>query len=172
MRQFLTAAFVIGGLALSAAPTSAHWEDAIAAGRKAGPIKLGETTVRQAKRWFGEPNDQRVVEIGCTKAVKVKWGEDLIVFAGRSEGKIYPIAEARVGTRVLRSDKLGDFRIHTRRGLRVGDSENRVRNLYPKADGQTHKGHTHYLLGDGAQLLARVEAGEVVMLETRPYEWC
>ena len=172
MKKTVTALLVAGAFAGTAGPSIAHWEDAIIAGRKAGPIRLGETTIRQAKRWFGEPTDQRVVRIGCVKAVKVKWGEDLIVFAGRDRDRIYPIAEARVGTPVLRSEKLGDFRIHTRRGLRVGDSEERVRELYPKADSQTHKGHTHYIIGEGAELLVRVDNGEVVMLETRPYEWC
>jgi hypothetical protein len=174
MRKSFAVAVAFSLLAL-VSPASAHWRDAIVGGAKAGPIVLGETTVRQAKRWFGEPTDQRIVQKGCVRAVKVKWGDDLIVFAQRYQGRFQPIGEAVVGTRVLRSEELGNFQIHTRRDLRVGDSEERLRELYPNAQPETHRGHTHYVLGTGrnaGRLLGKVIDGTVMALETVPYEWC
>lgn len=61
------------------------------------------------------------------------------------------------------------------KGLRVGDSEGRLRALYPIAGRHTHDGHTHYTIGEsrrGTRLLAKVVNRTVVQLETAPYEFC
>jgi hypothetical protein len=80
-----------------------------------------------------------------------------------------------VGALRITSAEHGDLRVHTRRGLRIGDDENRLRELYPRSTGETHAGHTHYRLrtGDfGVYLMAKVVDGEVVQLEAWPYEFC
>lgn len=140
--------------------------------RRAGPILLGETTLRQAKNWFGEPTSRKIVKIGCVRAVKMRWGHRLTVLAEKYEGKTYPIAEARAQKRTITSSKHGDLTMHTKKGLMVGDPESKVNELYPSKEGHTHKGHTHYLLEQGRMLMVKVVDEEVVEIVVGPYEFC
>lgn len=68
------------------------------------------------------------------------------------------------------------YTFHTRKGLRVGDLERRLRRLHPRyLDNYAHKGHIHYLLAEsdrGTRLIAKVVDNEVVQLEAAPYEFC
>lgn len=166
------------GLVLSAGlmgtPAQGHRSDLIAAGRRAGPIVLGETTVRQARRWFGEPTQRKVVEVGCIRAVRLRWARRLQVFAPRYRGETEAIAEARVKRRTIDAGPKGEITVHTRRGLRVGDTEGKLRRLYPGARPETHRGHTHYSLASGfdGRLLAKVVRGRVTAMLTGPYEFC
>lgn len=160
-------------VALLAAPAFAHKRDLIRAGKRVGPIKLYETTVREVKRWFGEPTSRKVDERGCVRnVVQLRW-RGLKVFAGRYNDGRAPIAEAHVSAPTITSLRHGELAIHTRRYIRVGDSEAKVRRKYPGARHETHRGHTHYIVEDEYdRLLVRVEDRAVVKLEARPFEWC
>ena len=168
MRRALVLALT---LLFVAAPATAHDADLMRAGKRVGPIKLYETHPREARRWFGEPTSRTVDERGCVKAVRLWWRGELKVFAGR--GKSGTIAEVHVLDRTISSTQHGDLTIHTRRGIRVGDSERDVRRAYPKADSDTHRGHTHYFVeNEYDRLFVKVVDHEVVALEARPFEWC
>ena len=151
----------------------AHRADLIRAGKRVGPIKIYETTLRETKRWFGEPTSRKVVERACVRNVVVlRWGRDLKVYAGRYEGKTAPIAEVHVWD-TLHSSVHGDLTIHSRRYIRVGDSEKKVKRKYPGVRAETHEGHTHYMLEEPYdKVMAKVVDGTVVALEARPFEWC
>jgi len=157
---------------LGVAPAHAHPIDLMTSNR-AGPILRGETTMGELRAWFGRPTDQNVKRVGCVRVTSASWGSKLRVYASRGDIRI---AEAIfVRARRITSAEYGDLRMHTRRGLRVGDSEDRLRRLYPRSTGEMHAGHTHYRLrtGDeGAYLMAKVVDGDVVQLEVWPYEFC
>lgn len=156
-----------------AAPASAHKRDLMRAGKRVGPIKLYETTLREAKRWFGEPTSRRVERRGCVRnVVRLRW-PGLKVYAGKYRGETAPIAEVHVSSPTITSARHGELAIHTRRYVRVGDSEAKVRRKYPGVKGETHRGHTHYIVEDDYdRVMVRVEERTVVKLEARPFEWC
>ena len=158
---------------LIASPATAHKRDLMRAGKRVGPIKIYETTVREAKRWFGEPTSREVEERGCVRnVVQLRW-PGLKVFAGRYDNGRAPIAEVHVSAPTITSSQHGALAIHTRRYIRVGDSERKVRRKYPGARHETHKGHTHYMVEDDYdRVMVRVEERRVVKLEARPFEWC
>ena len=135
-----------------------------------GPITMNETTVAEMKDLFGEPRSRRVKTVGCSKVVRLRWNH--IQTYHYKEPKT--IIDVRV-----RSDHIpaetGAYRFHTRRDLRVGDSEARLRQLYPHRKPMTHPngGHVHYrLAGDGEKVMAKVVDDLVVELEAAPYEYC
>lgn len=145
----------------------------MAAGKRVGPIKLYETRLEEVKRWFGEPTSRTVDERGCVKAVRLWWRGELKVFAGRYQGRTGEVAEVHVLDRTVRSSVHGDLTIHTRRDIRVGDSEGKVKRAYPRARHETHKGHTHYIVDDDYdKVLIKVVDAVVVALEAHPFEWC
>jgi hypothetical protein len=158
--------------ALGVTPAQAHPIDLMKPNR-AGPIIRGETTIAELRAWFGRPTGRTIERVGCVRVIRARWGSELTVYASRGEVRI---AEAIfVRARRIGSAEHGDLRMHTSRGLRVGDSEDRLRELYPRAKGETHAGHTHYRLGTGdfgAYLMAKVVDREVVQLEAWPYEFC
>jgi hypothetical protein len=165
-------AVVIGLLAAGAviAPVRAHESDVMTPGGKVGPIQTGETTVREMKDLFGEPRSKTVKRVGCSKVLQLRW-DKIQTFSYRSERIVVDVR--------VRSDRVpseeGVLRFHTRRGLRVGDSEARLRELYPKRKPMTHPkgGHVHYKLGgEYEKLLAKVVDETVVELEAAPYEFC
>ena len=165
-------AAMLGVSALDATPARAHRIDLVTPNR-AGPIVRGETTMGDMRGWFGRPTVRRMTRVGCVQVVSATWGSKLRVYASRGEVRI--VEAIFVSARRITSDDHGDLRMHTRRGLRVGDGEDRLRQLYPRSTGETHAGHTHYRLrtGDsGAYLMAKVIDGAVVKLEAWPYEFC
>jgi hypothetical protein len=165
-------AVMLGISALDVAPARAHRIDLVTPNR-AGPIVRGETTMGDMRGWFGRPTVRRVTRVGCVQVVSATWGSKLRVYASRGEVRI--VEAIFVSARRITSDDHGDLRMHTRRRLRVGDSEDRLRQLYPRSTGETHAGHTHYRLrtGDsGAYLMAKVIDGAVLQLEAWPYEFC
>ncbi|HWL65157.1 MAG TPA: hypothetical protein VNP73_04200 [Actinomycetota bacterium] len=157
-----------------AVPADAHRADLIRAGKRVGPIKLYETTLRDARRWFGEPDERTVDERGCVKrVVRLLWRGELKVFAGRYKGETHPIAEVHVLDRSIISFEHGGLTIHTRRGIQVDEHQAKVRRAYPDARHETHRGHTHYIVEDPYdRVLVKVVDREVVALEARPFEWC
>jgi hypothetical protein len=171
LRIALCVAVVCSGLVVAGAAT-AHNPDVIRPA-KAGPIAREETTLAQLRDWFGPPTVRRPVTVACSRVTKARWGRRLQVYAWRDEDR--HVAAVFVRKRSLHSREHGDLTIHTARGLRVGDTERRLRRLYPRSRPQTHAGHTHYRLRTGAldaYLMAKVVGREVVQLEIWPYEFC
>jgi hypothetical protein len=171
LRIALTVAMVSSGVVVAGAAT-ADGPDVIRPA-KAGPIVREETTLAQLRDWFGAPTVRRPVTVACSRVTKARWGRRLQVYAWRDEDR--HVAAVFVRRRSLHSSEHGDLAIHTARGLRVGDSERRLRRLYPRSRPQTHAGHTHYRLRTGAfdaYLMAKVVDHEVIQLEIWPYEFC
>ena len=170
MRKFVLT--VVAMVTLSV-PAQAHRADVVVNGTRVGPIKLGETNLRQVKRWFGEPTSYKVVRVGCIHLPRVRWGRRLTMIIGRpSVGRTD--VEAEVRNPVIESSKHGPISVHTRKGLAIGDTEVELLTLYPNAEGEFHDGHTHYLLKftQEGKLIADVEGGIVLSLLTGPYEFC
>ena len=148
-------------------PVGAHEKDVMTA-KRVGPIQMNETTVREMKDMFGEPRSRKVVRVGCSKVVRLRWN-GIQTMSYRSQDVV---VDVRVRSERVRS-KNGYYEFHTKRGLRVGNSEAWLRNKYPHRKGRTHAGHTHYILSDkGTRLLAKVVDETVVELEAAPYEFC
>ena len=152
------------------APVRAHERDEMTPGGKVGPIQTGETTVREMKDLFGEPRHRTVKRVGCSKVVQLRW-DKIQTFSYRKQRVV---VDVRVRSERIPSEE-GVLRFHTKRGLRVGDSEARLRELYPHRKPMTHPkgGHVHYKLGgESNKLLAKVVDETVVELEAAPYEFC
>jgi hypothetical protein len=139
---------------------------------KAGPIIRGETTMAELREWFGQPDSRRVIRVACIRVVRARWG-GLQVFAERD--KVRTADAIFVKSRALESAEHGELRIHTGRGLRVGDRHRKLRRLYPNADPIKHSGHIHYRLkggGANAYMMGKVVDGRVAALEAWPFEFC
>lgn len=152
------------------APVAAHERDVMTPDGQVGPIQTGETTLREMKNLFGEPRSRTVKRVGCSKVVQLRWNK-IQTYSYRSQDVVVDVR--------VRSDRVpseeGTFRFHTERDLRVGDTEARLRKLYPHRKPMTHPngGHIHYRLGgEYNKLLAKVVDGTVVELEAAPYEFC
>lgn len=160
---------------LMAGSAAAHKVDVVKAGKRLGPIHLFETTLDEAKSWFGSPTGRRTVQLGCIQAIRVKWGRKLMVFFDKSKDHVAIQGEIR--RRHLRSAKHGVLRPHTVKGLRVKDSHRKLRRLYPNADAFRHGGHYDYFLRSSphrGKLVAITEykRGHVRRLFAGPYETC
>jgi hypothetical protein len=139
---------------------------------KAGPIIRNETPLSDLRDWFGPPNSRRVVRVACIRVIRLRW-DGLQVYAERTEERTADAIFVR--NRVLESAEHGALRIHTRRGLRVGDRHRKLKRLYPKADPIKHGGHIHYRLKTGnfnAYMMGKVVDRRVVQLEAWPFEFC
>lgn len=157
---------VLAGVAL--VPATAHERDLMTVGGRVGPIKTGETTVGEMRKHFGDVKKRDVIRVGCSKVIRLRWGGIHTLHYPRTN----VIVDVRVQSETVPSSH-GTYRFHTRDGLRVGDSERKLRRLYPKSDGYRHSGHTHYILGERwTRLLAKVVDGTVIELEAAPYEFC
>jgi hypothetical protein len=150
----------------SAHPRDEMWPN------KAGPIIRGETTMSELRDWFGPPDSSRVIMVQCIRVVRARW-EGLQVYAERD--KVRTADALFVNSRVLESTEHGELRIHTGKGLRVGDRHRKLKRLYPNADPIEHGGRIHYRLKSGnlnAKMLGKVVDGRVVRLEAWPFEFC
>lgn len=171
-RRALPVVALAGAVLAAAVPAAAHRADLMSPHR-AGPIVRNETTMARMKRWFGPPERKRGVRIACSRLIEARWDEGVTVYASR--GTPRTVVATFVRRRTIRSEVHGDLTIHTAKGLRVGNREGRLRNLYPSAEPITHAGHTHYRLRtarDGSYLMAKVVANRVVRFENWPYEFC
>jgi hypothetical protein len=171
LRLVLTLAMVCSGFVLAGSATGQ--EPDLVTPRKAGPIVREETTLAQMRDWFGDPTERRTVTVACSRVTKARWGRRLLVYAWRDHGR--HVAAVFIRARSLRSREHGELTIETARGLSVGDSERRLRRLYPNSNPHTHAGHSHYRLRTGPYgdyLMAKVVSREVVQLEIWPYEFC
>lgn len=157
---------------VGAAPALGHRADLVKP-RGAGPIVREETTLGQLRRWFGPPTARRRIRVGCERVIAARWGRRLKVYTTRQRPRT--VRAVFVASRRIVSEDHGELSWHTRKGLRIGNGEGRLRRLYPGADFETHGGHTHYRLGTGAHgayLLAKVVDRRVVRLEAWPFEFC
>jgi len=170
VRCLLVVGLVAAGLTVTSV-ASAHPRDAMWPG-KAGPIIRGETTMSELRDWFGPPDSRRVIRVACIRVVRAKW-DGLRVYAERD--KVRTADAIFVQSRSLESAEHGELRIHTARGLRVGDRHRKLRRLYPHADPIEHAGHIHYRLKTGnsnAYMMGKVVDRRVVQLEAWPFEFC
>lgn len=168
----VVAATMLCVIGIGMAPGQAHRLDRVTAHR-AGPIVRGETTMRELRTWFGGPTHWKVVRVGCERVISAGWDGELRVYAAR--GRPRTVRAIFVRARTITSAEDGELSMHTRKRLRVGNSENRLRRLYPGSEPETHGGHTHYRLrtdDSGAYLMAKVVDDEVAQLEVWPYEFC
>ena len=168
----MLAALVLGAMVL---PASAGSDDRFTKHR-AGPIRNNKTTIGDLKDWFGEPDSIERVRRGCIKVWRAKWGSRLRVYAWKVPYVGRAVAETWVNRRKITSDEHGTLRMHTRRGLRVGNSVTRLKNLYPKAERHRFNKNTRWwqlLTGAVApRLIAHTRNGEVIALVNAPYEYC
>jgi hypothetical protein len=151
---------------------SAHPRDAITAGKRIGPVRLGTTSLRRAKAFFGEPTRQKRVRLGCIRAIKARWGRRLTLFF--TTDRPHVAIQGTVRKRRLVSDVHGVLRIHTRKGLQIGDSNRRLRRLYPRKAPVRHGGHFDYFLRSSPKLVAitKYRRGRVRALFSGPFETC
>lgn len=156
----------------TAAPTAAHRRDLMTPHR-AGPIVRNETPMSRMKQWFGPPEWRRGVRIACSRLIEARWDEGVTAYTSRGDART--VQATFIRRRIVESDVHGELAIHTAKGLRVGNREGRLTNLYPSADPMTHAGHTHYRLRtapEGAYLMAKVVGNRVVRFENWPFEFC
>jgi len=172
--ELLRCLLVIGLVASSLTAmsgASAHPRDEMWPG-KAGPIIRNETTMSELREWFGPPDSRRVVRVACIRVVRTRW-DGLQVYTERDDVRT---ADAIfVKSPVLESAEHGELRIHTKRGLRVGDRHRKLRRLYPNADPIEHAGHIHYRLRNGrnnSYMMGKVVDRRVVQFEAWPFEFC
>ena len=170
MRRTVTGALaVVLSIGVLVTPTAAHERDVVTPNRL-GPIQMYVTTVAEMKDLFGEPRSRTVKQVGCFKVVRLRW-DGLQTYHYRQERTMYDVRIRDEQIQALQ----GAYRFHTRRGLRVGDTEARLRELYPHRKPMTHPngGHTHYkIAGEANKVLAKVVDGIVTELEAAPYEFC
>jgi hypothetical protein len=172
-RTAVVAVTVVTGLALGGVPASARLVEEIRAGRRIGPIRLGETTLSEARAWFGEPAARRRMQLGCIRAIRARWGRRLVVFFALGDRTA---VQGTVRKRTITSDRHGELSIRTRRGLGIGDSNRKLRRLYPNARRVKHRRHwDHFLTREGRPRLVaitRTKRGRVAALFSGPYETC
>lgn len=164
---------LLAALVYTTGPVSAHRADIIN-GHRAGPIRTGDTTLNQAEEWFGPADTVERVVVGCdVRLKKARWRGRLVLFFGRrSQGTA---TEAKVLRRTLRSREHGEITVHTRKGLRIGDSRRKLRRLYPGALDYRHRGKNWYILRSSpsyGRLEAAVQRRRVVVLRSGPWEYC
>jgi hypothetical protein len=141
--------------------------------KKAGPVKIAETTLKKAKKIFGRPSTNKIVRRGCIKVRRARWGGGLTIYFGKGPKGV--ATEVRVRHKEISSKTEGDLRIHTKKGLRVGNPTQKVKRLYPRADKYRVKGKTVWELKRNTlkgRLQAVTDKGKVDTLANAPYEYC
>ena len=146
--------------------------EVIVAGKRIGPIRFGITSLQRAKAFFGSPTVQRRVPLGCIRAVKARWGDELTLFF--TADRPHLAIQGTVRKRTITSRVHGDLRIHTRKGLGVRDPNRRLRRLYPNKVPARHRGHFDYFLKSSPKLVAitKHRRSRVRALFSGPYENC
>jgi hypothetical protein len=161
-------------LVLAGTHAAAHKPDVFTA-KRAGPIKVEETTLDQATSWFGDPTATKQLHIGCQDVTMARWGKRLKAYHHEVEGELV-VAEVWLWKRNLTTDEHGTIAMRTRRGLRVGDTKARLVELYPSATRYKYKGRTFYELRPATpskgRLRAVVKKGKVRALINAPWEYC
>jgi hypothetical protein len=85
--------------------------------------------------------------------------------------------EGTLRRRTIRSREHGRLTIHTRKGLRVGDRNRRIRTLHPSARLRKHGNHWDHFLVSSARYgrlvaITKTKRGPVAALFAGPYENC
>lgn len=144
-------------------------------GRVGNVVQITDTSTAEMKEMFGTPTDKKIVRVGCSRVIRLRWRGDIQTYAYKADPDRI-VVDVKVNARELTARGIDEtYRFHTRKGLRVGHTEAELQELYPRRNGMTHAGHTHYLLGEGefgSKLLAKIIDGIVVQLEVAPYEFC
>jgi hypothetical protein len=143
-------------------------------GGRAGPIRNGKTTLSDAEAWFGRADKVERVVVGCdVRLKKARWTGRLIVFFGR--GSDGTATETTVLRRTVHSAEDGDITVHTRKGLRIGDTRGKLRRHYPDAQRYRYENRSWYILKSSpsfGRLEAAVKNRRVVILRSAPWEYC
>ncbi len=164
---------LVTALVYSTSPASSHRADLIN-GHRAGPIRSGKTTLSRAEKWFGQADAVKRVVVGCDVRLKrARWTGRLVVFFGR--GARGTATESKVLRRTVQSTVHGDVTVHTRKGLRVGDSRRKLKRLYPRAGDHRYRGKSWYILRSSpsyGRLEAAVKKRRVRVLRSGPWEYC
>ena len=154
-------------------PAFGHRPDLIN-GDKAGPIRIGQTTLATAESWFGPADAVRRVVVGCDVPLKLaRWHGELVIFFAR--GADGGATETKVLRRTLLSEAHGEITVHTRRGLEIGDSRRKLRRLYPDARRFDYRDRDWYVLKSSpsyGRVEAAVEGRRVTILKNAPWEYC
>ena len=167
---------LVAAVLLAALPVWAHPRDLMTSnGRVGSIIQTGETTNADMKEMFGRPTDKKIVRVGCSRVIRLRWRGEIQTYAYKADPDRI-VVDVKVNTSEVTARGLGDtYAFHTRKGLHPLDSEDVLQELYPRRNGITHNGHTHYILGEGEfgqKLMAKAIDGVVVQLEVAPYEFC
>lgn len=174
-RSALVGAILVAVVA-TGLPASAHRRDLMTPnGRVGGIIQTLETTTADMKEMFGRPTEKKIQRVGCSRVIRLRWRGEIQTYAYKADPDRI-VVDVKVNTSEVTARRLGEtYAFHTRKGLHPLDSEEKLQELYPRRNGMTHNGHTHYILGEGefgTKLMAKVIDGVVVQLEVAPYEFC
>ena len=158
-------------LGVLSAGANAGTNDGVVSVKRAGPIVRGETTFRDVKDWFGEPDRKDRHGYQCIRVIDAVWkGKFKILFDTFDNSMIVAI----VRDDRAHSSEHGLIEFKTRKGLQVGDRARKLHRLYPHAERHEHNGFNHHILrdrGDG-RLEATTENRHVTELRSFPYEAC
>jgi hypothetical protein len=141
--------------------------------KKAGPVKIAETTLKDAKKIFGKPDTNKIVRRGCIKVRRARWGNALTIYFGKGPKGV--ATEVRVRKKEVGTKTEGRLRIHTKKGLKVGNPTGKVKDLYPRAQSYKVKGKKVWELKRNTlkgRLQAVTDNGAVDTLANAPYEYC
>jgi hypothetical protein len=173
--QRLSAVIAVAVIMVAAAPATAA-DDAPFTTRRAGPMKLGTTTIGKLKEWFGEPDAEKKVTRGCFEVWRVRWGKYLKAYAIKHPNGGRRLTETWVRKRTITSSQHGDLTMRTKKGLKVRDKVSKLKDLYPDFQRFRFNGKNFYELKPVEEARPRLWAigkeGRVRALINRPYEYC
>jgi hypothetical protein len=122
------------GAFLIVGPAAAATTDATITPSRLGPLRISKTTLAEARAQLGEPTKVNPLGDGCFARMKrLSWGDDLkllFVYSGEHHVVHTPKVMAKQFP-VAGNDR---WQVATARGLQVGDSKDRMFELYPNAD--------------------------------------
>jgi hypothetical protein len=175
-RKMLIAVLAAALVTALAPPSLARTVDLVRAGTRVGPVRFGETTLRQTQRWFGEPSSKKRMRVGCIRALRARWGRGLVVFFTTGTGKRIAV-QGTVRRRTLGSTRHGVLRFRTLKGLRVQNRNRKLRRLYPRVRPVRHRRHFDHFLVSGPSkgrlvAITKHKKGRVRALFAGPYETC
>ena len=168
MRRTLTIGLVLAQVLMGSA--LADLEDLVST-QRAGPFRRGDTTYRQAKDWFGQPDRVTRHRYQCIRVIDARWRDKFrVTFDTFDKTMVF----ATIKRRVVNSDQHGRLTFHTRKRLTIGDSSKELHRKYPDARRHEHKNFNHHILvsNDRGRLEATTKNGRVIELRSFPYEAC
>ena len=113
-----------------------------------GSLRLAETTLEEAKDILGDPTRVKRLGQGCwDKMKRVWWGDELRILFILSQGK-HVVHTPRVTAPIIDVANGDKWRVETGRGLQIGDTRERLLELYPNAKNYGSRTYT-LLVRDG-----------------------